>query len=330
VLYEGSATGTAHTGQSVWFSDTCGNQPFAVAGEATKAGDTDVIVLTGRRPKFSGDCAAPEMREERLVFSFLRKAGDPGPAPADTGPVAGGAPGGAPDGAGTGSGGFDLPAPSSTGSRLRLWSTQYYLQEGPHWTGADPVAFRNRGDDSFGAAFVRRTYCGAAVEGSASVSFPGGKSRGFNFAGTVSSARTSCSDWFRGGIASGASRVYWAELPPDAPYGLGNHHMTRLVPFRSIAADQANSPLKRGTVIYIPSLRGLTFTLHGRQVTHDGYLYVADVGSAIKGSHIDFFTGGVTKNPFPSLIRSSPGGTFDAFLIHDPEVKRELHALHQR
>ena len=43
---------------------------------------------------------------------------------------------------------------------------------------------------------------------------------------------------------------------------------------------------------------------------------------------IDIFTGVYTKNPFPDIIKSNEGKTFDAYIISNQEIISSLKRLH--
>ena len=60
----------------------------------------------------------------------------------------------------------------------------------------------------------------------------------------------------------------------------------RVVPMRTLAVDPAVVP--RGTVVFIKETVGLPLPGGG---VHDGLWYASDIGGAIKGQHIDLFTG---------------------------------------
>jgi 3D (Asp-Asp-Asp) domain-containing protein len=57
------------------------------------------------------------------------------------------------------------------------------------------------------------------------------------------------------------------------------------VPYRTVAVKSGG--MKLGTVLYIPSARGLKLP-NGKK--HDGYFFVADIG-AMQSSQIDLYTG---------------------------------------
>lgn len=57
-------------------------------------------------------------------------------------------------------------------------------------------------------------------------------------------------------------------------------------PMRTVAADR--SLVSRHSIIFIRETVGLPLPSGG---VHDGFWYVSDIGSAIRGRHIDLFTG---------------------------------------
>lgn len=110
-----------------------------------------------------------------------------------------------------------------------------------------------------------------------------------------------------------------------APYGRGSSGRL-LVPFRSVAADRRVFP--PGTVLYIPELRGRTMRDgHGKAFVHDGYVMVTDSGSGVRHGHIDFFAGGLRRNPAP-LLFNGRRHHFKAYVVTDPAVIAALRALH--
>jgi 3D (Asp-Asp-Asp) domain-containing protein len=121
--------------------------------------------------------------------------------------------------------------------------------------------------------------------------------------------------------------VRHAKLPKDAPFGLGSFGY-RLVPFRTVAADR--KVFAPGTVFFIPGLVGVKFDNSGASEVHDGYVFFGDVGGAIRGKHIDFFTGSTRKNPAPNIITSTPKIGFAAYIVTDQNLIGRLRRLHSR
>jgi 3D (Asp-Asp-Asp) domain-containing protein len=121
---------------------------------------------------------------------------------------------------------------------------------------------------------------------------------------------------------------YWVRhARKDAPLGLGAFGY-RLVPFRTIAADRR--VFDPGTVFFIPSLVGTAFDNSGAGAVHDGYVFFGDVGGAVRGSHIDFFTGSTRTNPAPGVITSTRRKGFDAYIVTDQALIERLRRLHSR
>ena len=99
------------------------------------------------------------------------------------------------------------------------------------------------------------------------------------------------------------------------------------MPYRSIAVN--THLIRLGTVLYIPSARGVAITLpSGRKVVHDGYFFASDRGGDIHRDHIDVFVGHSSENPFPSFVLSTPRDTFEAYVVDDGRVTPKLRYLH--
>ena len=98
------------------------------------------------------------------------------------------------------------------------------------------------------------------------------------------------------GLTKGANtklaKQAFREVPADTPYGLGTAGY-RLVPNRTVAVDQRDI----GKVYFLSALKGQRITTgtgdqsDGSSFIHDGYVFGAEVGDAIKGNHTDLFTG---------------------------------------
>ena len=121
--------------------------------------------------------------------------------------------------------------------------------------------------------------------------------------------------------------VRHAKRSKDAPFGLGSFGY-RLVPFRTVAADR--KVFAPGTVFFIPGLVGVNFDNSGASEVHDGYVFFGDVGGAVRGKHIDFFTGSTRKNPAPDIITSSRRKGFAAYIVTDQDLVGRLRRQHLR
>ena len=92
----------------------------------------------------------------------------------------------------------------------------------------------------------------------------------------------------------------------DQFLGCGGHNLTEL---KSIAVDPRLIPL--GSVVYIPQAENVT--VDGR--TLGGVFYAHDVGSAIKGKHIDIFVGRkANMDAFTSAGMGSASGV-DVYIL---------------
>lgn len=223
----------------------------------------------------------------------------------------------------SGSMGFNLPEPNQValGRDLSLWATYYYVHRAQNVVGGEPLL--DMSGRSLGVALSQKDWCAGAVEGTLQV-MDGQQSLGtYNYAGTNSRAQVNCTAFYPSlGRRTGTVRF----MRTNNPFGDGVQG-NALVPYRTIAVDRSIIPI--GSVIYIPQARGVTVTLpSGERVTHDGYFFAADVGGAIRDRHIDVFLGVAEQNPFP-FVTSSSRGTFQAYLVEDPQIKQLLASLHR-
>ncbi|MEL6346986.1 MAG: 3D domain-containing protein [Myxococcota bacterium] len=223
---------------------------------------------------------------------------------------------------------FLLPPPTQEGSEsILLWSTHYVLHLADEVAAADGLALRGIDDRPFPpdapVNLTVKDWCYAALEGSAQIKRLDGELLTVNYAGTgdlvvdcgppLGNARWRTQGTVRFGQANG-------------PYGDGVAGY-RLVPYRTLATDPAVIPT--GSVVYIPQARGVAFELDGQQRIHDGYFFAADVGGAIKGLHIDTFTGTEMSPPFPH-IGNQPDSRFVAFVLENTgPIEQGLSAAHR-
>jgi 3D (Asp-Asp-Asp) domain-containing protein len=222
------------------------------------------------------------------------------------------------------------PQPSVTGvvapptGAMTLWATNYYAHVTDEVSGGVPLLSTS---GEVLARISEQDYCPAAIEGTAIVSGAGG-TRTLNYERLGSDSVYDCSStvpanrrgepWV---AALGRSR--WVET--DAAYGLGVSSY-KLVPYKTIAVDRSVIPI--GTVVFIPQAKGITYDAGTGPQVHDGYFLAADVGGAIKGNHIDIFTGLGPNQVFP-FVKSRESATFDALIVDDPGIRSQLIALHR-
>ncbi|MBL1177297.1 DUF3747 domain-containing protein [Pantanalinema sp. GBBB05] len=216
-----------------------------------------------------------------------------------------------------------LTAAATVSQRYSLWSTYYYVHRAQHTPNGQPLLDISGND--LGVRLSSRDWCGAAVEGTVQVIHNQQIVGTYNYAGRGSREQVDCSPYYSG-LKDIRATNQVRFRPTSNPYGDGVSGL-RLVPYRTIAVDRSLIPI--GSVIYIPAARGTVVTLpSGQRVTHDGYFYAADVGGAINGNHIDIFLGVAEQNPF-RFVTSSPKGTFEAYLVNDPQIQQTLAALHR-
>lgn len=219
---------------------------------------------------------------------------------------------------------FNLPEPENKKTALSLWATQYYIHEFQS-SGNIPIVYAN--GESSGLYADTCDFCNASLEGTAYVRDSLGNIHVINFAQTGEKVFVDCRACKK--YASSKLKVEsWGRALWNKSAGFGDGVKNyRLVPFRTIAVDQATIPY--GTVIFIPAAKGKLIDLpNGKQAIHDGYFFAGDTGGAIKKNHVDVFTGIYSGNPFPETILSNENKTFEAVIVTDPEIITSLTALH--
>ncbi len=213
---------------------------------------------------------------------------------------------------------FNFPATetASLGEALRLWSTNYYT---PVYDAAadgtpDALPLLNARNEPISPPLTRANWCNVALQGTAMIR-SGGSATAYVVADWEGAEQTNC-DEFLGNLSTSikvrSRRSRYQTV--DHQYGCGVENMP-LMPFRSIAVDRTLIPYR--SVLYVPALRGLTFVLEGRTLTHDGYMFAADRGGAIVGNHIDFFSANQRSSPFPTVVTSNETRTFEAYRVPD-------------
>lgn len=231
---------------------------------------------------------------------------------------------------------FQPPASLDQDRRLNLWSTYYYVSAAQGLPPEDPFKLLSKQGKALGASLAARDWCNAAVEGTVSIRSTADMARTFNYAGRGTS-QVDCLRYFPS-LGANIGKSLFRQVPADAPFGLGDTSKYKLVPYRSIAVDRSQPAFRmmtgsqlRKVAVFIPSLRGVKIKLpNGQMREHDGYVYAADTGGAIKGNHIDFFLGTEHKNPAANLILSKATPTFAAYLVDSEEIREALYKLHER
>ncbi len=245
---------------------------------------------------------------------------------------------------------FDIPAPSDTSLLTKevFWATQYYVLSAQNSQLPVPQAYPllGRMRSNLGAALTESNWCSAALEGTAYITFSSATPRTFNYTGVDPDRNFEQANYVRLyphlGVAATMTRTLFAIAPSDAPFGLGDQDYLRLVPFRSVAVDRSlfpaqtvakkgDKPTRSNYVFFIPTLHGVQFRDgNGDMRSHDGYVMAADTGGAIKGQHIDVFTGSSSHEFAPKVIQSTSAATFQAFLVQAPDAVNKLVSMHLR
>ncbi len=210
---------------------------------------------------------------------------------------------------------FSLPK-AATGDlkKLTLHVSQYHVV---HAQPGDEVGLLNIDDEPLGVTLSRDDFCAAALQGTVEVS-----GVLYSVAGKGRKSLVNCA-------------MPQFACPRCAAYNLGQNRFVKLmsadglgaktyglVPYRTIAVKSGT--MKLGTVVYIPSARGLRLP-NGKK--HDGYFFVADSG-AMQSSQIDLYTG---LKPLPWRILGSGtkrSKSVTAYVITDPAVVKPLKAAH--
>jgi 3D (Asp-Asp-Asp) domain-containing protein len=215
------------------------------------------------------------------------------------------------------------------GEALTLWSTNYYTPVRDaalaETDGALPLLGAN--NQPISPPLARADWCNIALQGTASIRGADGAATAYVVADWDGPEQTDC-DEFLGRLSNqikARSRRSRYQIVRH-PYGCGVENMP-LIPFRSIAVDRRFVPYR--TTLYIPALRGQTFTLEGRTFTHDGYVFAADRGGAIVGNHIDFFSANQRSGVIPALVTSNENRTVQAYRVPaEHSAAAALRAVH--
>lgn len=221
---------------------------------------------------------------------------------------------------------LDLPAPETTGKMLELWATWYHMPtvEAASLTAANALPLVGRAGKAISARLSVDDWCDAAMQGSVWVRSDNGVQTAYVYIDDKGPEQNNCDKALgnlSAGIKAATRRARFAAF--THPRGCDVRPIP-LMPYRTVAVDPKRIPM--GTVLYIPQLRGEPFWLEGALYEHDGYVIASDRGGAIEGNHIDIFVADVARDPFPHVIKSREGATFQAFVIDsdDPSANALL------
>lgn len=152
-------------------------------------------------------------------------------------------------------------------------NTYYYFPRESDFTGG-PVPIRDSACGTI-ARVPERFYRALCVQGSGQLS--DGR--------TVSYARNQC-DCARACFSTGQQICFSALHPQRFPWGRGAMGIA-ITPMRTLAVDSGHIPL--GEPVYIPEFVGVP--MEPPVGVHDGCFIAQDRGSAVRGEHLDVFTG---------------------------------------
>jgi 3D (Asp-Asp-Asp) domain-containing protein len=219
---------------------------------------------------------------------------------------------------------FDFSDEDIEGREVTLWSTNYYT---PVYTSKmNGIPLKDMSDNSlvngvYPVLLTKKEWCYAAMEGSVSIRFPSGSMATYNYAGT-SSMQVDCSPYF-GDDFPGTNKVRFRAARSRWGDGIEKYS---LVPYRTIAVDPNVIPF--GSTVFIPKAKGVKFMWLGETFTHDGFFFAGDKGGAIKGNHIDLFTGTNKNHPF-TFVTNKKSGTFKAIVIEKSDISIEMAKFHE-
>jgi 3D (Asp-Asp-Asp) domain-containing protein len=216
---------------------------------------------------------------------------------------------------------FIYPPPTTAGPILKLWSTRYYVHYVESASGPEAAPLYRPNGMSLGVSIPQKQFCFGALQGTLAIR-SGVATHIYNAAGLTTKRSATCTyAKLKPEVNSRLGRQAWTKVTGNGEFGLGVLNY-RLLPFRTIAVDKNTIPY--GTVLFIPALKGVTVTINSAQHTHDGYVIAGDTGGAIKGNHVDFFTGSFTGPP-PAFVTSRETGLFDAQVVSDPTIIEALN-----
>jgi 3D (Asp-Asp-Asp) domain-containing protein len=209
---------------------------------------------------------------------------------------------------------------------LKLWGTYYKMHVASSISSGFPLLGKK--NKTLGPKLSKKDWCDSALEGTVAVS-ERNITTIYTYMDKKGPIQLDCSNLYsklKNRVLQSMSKSRF--VVSKAPYGYGVKGW-HIVPYKTIAVDKEFIPY--GSVIYVPKARGLEIILpSGNVVLHNGYFYAGDTGGAIKGNHVDVFTGVLQKNPFASFVKSDMNKTFQAYLISNPKIQVSLDQMHHR
>lgn len=220
------------------------------------------------------------------------------------------------------------PIPETLHSGLSLWATYYYVHSANELKPG--ISFNDKNGKALTGSVSPREWCLGAIEGTIQVRSQA-SNKTVNYAGSRVQSKVDCASILR----IDRTQKPWIQAVGksffSAARGLYGDGVAGyvLVPFRTIAVDPTRTPI--GSVVYVPDAKGTVIGYDSvLPIKHDGYLFAADKGDAIKGSHIDVFCGSSCTNCFPSVVYTNATQTIQAFIVNDSNAITVLKGLHNR
>ncbi len=225
---------------------------------------------------------------------------------------------------------LDAPSPDDVGAKIKLWATYYHMPTvRPAKAAAGALPLLGRNGKAISPLLTKADWCDAAMQGSIWVDQPGAEPTAYMYVDANGPEQINCDAHFgelSDGIKTATRRARFVAF--HHPKGCDVRPIP-LMAFRTIAVDPKR--FKMGTVLYVPALRGLGFWMEGELYAHDGYVVAADRGGAINGNHIDMFVADADAKPFPDVVGSRPGRTFEAYVVaKDDPAAIAIKATHDK
>ena len=218
---------------------------------------------------------------------------------------------------------FSTPSDLGNLDNLSLWATEYYV----HITQSEgTIPYLTPNGDTLGYFSDTCDFCTACLEGTVFIEDSSGDRIVLNFASKAETALVNCRECslFTNSTLNVES---WGSVRWQISSGYGEGVKGyRLVPYRTVAVDPKIIPY--GTVLYIPDAKGTVINDSGNSTfVHDGFFFAGDTGGAIKGNHIDVFTGKDNSHPF-DFVKSKSSNVFSAYIIQDDHIITALTLQH--
>lgn len=218
-----------------------------------------------------------------------------------------------------------VESPQTPTVQHQLWATEYYVHSAPE---GGTIPFLAPNGDTLAFCFTNCDFCTASLEGTVFLTDSNGGHKVLNYASRSVESQVNCRTCSK--FAKSKLHVEsWGSIRWKLSSGYGEGVKGyRLVPYRTVAVDP--SFIAYGSVLYIPAAKGIQIELEdGSTIVHDGYFFAGDTGGAIKGNHIDVFTGTDDSHPF-SFVRSSPEHSFEALLVDEQPLNEFFYELHRK